>query len=41
MFIVTTYKGKTAILDTLSRVYYFNFKSRNDAIKQCAELNKP
>lgn len=40
MFIVTTYEGKPAILDTVARVYYFGFKTKAAAVKRARELNK-
>ena len=39
MFIVTTYQRKIAILDTLTRVYYFGFRSRKSAQTRCDQLN--
>jgi hypothetical protein len=41
MFIATTYKGKPAVLDTKTRVYYFGYKSMKEARDKATELNKP
>lgn len=39
-FVVTEYKGKPAILDIVTKVYYFGFKTREAAQKRCDALNK-
>jgi hypothetical protein len=39
-FIATTYKGKPAIMDTQTRVFY-SARTRATAQARAAELNKP
>jgi hypothetical protein len=39
-YTATTYKGKPAILDTVSRVYYFGFSSMREARTRAMELNE-
>jgi len=39
MFIATTYKGKPAVLDKVSRVYYFGYRSMAEARRKADDLN--
>jgi hypothetical protein len=38
-YLATTYKGKPAILDTHTRVYYFGFKTMTAAQSRAQQLN--
>lgn len=39
-FIATIYKGKPAIYDKLTRVYYWGYNSMTEANKAANDLNK-
>jgi hypothetical protein len=39
MFTATHYKGKPAVFDTVSRVYYYGYKTMQAARNHAAQLN--
>jgi len=39
MFQACIYKGKPAVFDTIARVYYFGYRTMEDAKKKAHDLN--
>lgn len=39
-FIATRYQGKPAVLDTVARVYYFGYRSMDEAARAARDLNE-